>query len=113
LIALIPRLSSLTGEGDLTGYTLVITSGTANGDEREISFNTDTYIQTTTNLPTGFAATDTFAIKDIMHVCDLGELENPGLALDRPRHFGVAPYTVASGDRVITVNRRPVFRVPQ
>jgi len=94
------------GEAALIGYTLVITSGTAQGEEREISYNTDTYIQTTTNLPAGFAATDTFTIKDIMHVCDTAELENVAAALDQPKHFGVAHYTVAgypSYDRVVTV----------
>jgi len=87
------------GEAFLVGHTLVITSGTADGDEREISYNgvdgTGTYIITTTNLPAGFAVADTFTIKDIMHVCDTAELENLAAALDQPEYFGVARHTVA------------------
>ncbi len=77
------------GEAALIGYTLVVTSGTALGEERMISYNTDTYIQTTTTLPTGFAAADTFAIKDIMNVCDTAEVENLLAGNDQRVHFGV------------------------
>ncbi len=99
-------------ENELEGQVIVITSGTATGDEREISYNgtdgTGDYIETTTNLPAGFAATDTFELKDVMNVCDLAQVENVLAANDLPVHFGVVRNTpeASTGDnpmRVFTV----------
>jgi len=88
------------GEGALVGETIQITSGTAAGEERVVDWNgedgTGTYIQTTTALPAGLAATDTFTIKDVMHVCDTADLVDLIGMNDTRTHFGVARYTDAS-----------------